>query len=143
MSTYDLIKVENSTTISHSKEKVLTDLKDLCKVSNAKYMLTEENETFGTLKISTMNGLFAVIMNITVSEIDTNSSKFTIEAHNASGSKATQATISGMVNDFLKLMDMKLKGEVVTAETVKATAGGSGWIWILIFIIAMILIFMI
>jgi hypothetical protein len=141
MSTYNLIKVENSTTLQYSKPKITNSIKRLCDVSNGKYLLSEENETFGTFEISTMNGLFVVIMNISVSEIDENSCKFSIEAHNASGSRATQATISGIVNDFLKLMDMKLKGNVVTAKTVKETAGGSGAIWIVILIIAMLIIF--
>lgn len=142
MSTFDLIKVENSATISHSKSKVISDIKELCKLSNSKYTLSEENETFGTLKISILNGLFVVIMNISISEVGENITKFSVEAHNASGSKATQAMVSGMVNDFLKLMDMKLKGEEVTAETVKSTAGGSGIIWFVIVIIASILIFL-
>ena len=120
---------------------MLSDLKRICEVGVAKYNIMEQNDTFGTLKISIVNGLFVVIMDITLSEIDENNTSFVLSAHNASGSRATQATIDGMVSDFLKLVDTQLKVETVTAEVVKQTAGGAGWIWIIILIIAFIIIF--
>ena len=141
MSTYDLIKVEKKVSLPYAKNKVLSDLKRICEVGVAKYNIMEQNDTFGTLKISIMNGLFVGIMDITLSETDENNTSFVLSAHNASGSRATQATLDGMISDFLKLVDMQLKGETVTAEVVKQTAGGAGWIWIIILIIAFIVIF--
>lgn len=141
MNTYDLIKVEKKVTLPYSKAKVLSDIKTLCEVGSSKYSIMEENDTFGILKISIMSGLFVAIMNITLSEIDENNTSFSLTAHNASGSKATQANIDGMIGDFLKLVEMKLKGETVTADIVKQTAGGAGWGWVLILLIICIIIF--
>ena len=140
MSTYDLIKVEKKVNLPYAKDKIFSDLKRVCEVGVAKYNIAERNDTFGTLKISIISGLLVVFVEITLSEIDDNNTSFSLSAHNATGSRATQAFIDGAVGDFLKLVEMQLKGEEVTSDIVKQTAGGTGWFWILIAIIGIIII---
>jgi hypothetical protein len=141
MGVYDLIRVERKVTLPYPKQKVLSDIKRLCEVSNGKFRIDEENDTFGTLKISTMNGLQVYFMDITLSETDENNTSFSLTAYNAAGSNGAQAVIEGNVGNFLKLVEMKLKGETITKEIVKEQAGGSGWIWVFIAIIISIIIF--
>ena len=141
MSTYDLIKVEKNVNLPHSTEKILADIKYICEKSNAKYSITEENDSFGTLTISVMDGLMVIFMDVCLTKIDNDTTNFKLSAYNASGSKATQATIEGIVSSFLKLVDMRLKGETINEGIIKQTAGGSGCGWIILAIAIIIVIF--
>lgn len=140
MNTYDLIKIERKTKLTYPKDKVFDDIKSICKAGIGKYSVMDENSTFGSIKISVISGLNAIVMDINVSDSD-NTTDFSLSAYNATGSKATQASIGGIADDFLKLLDMKLKGEKVDADMVEKTAGGSGCIWIILLAIAAAIIF--
>ena len=129
------IKCEKCTNISYPKNEILSTINEICKKGKEKYKIKNANYTFGTIKISTVDGF---IFDITLSEINDNKTAFTILAHSASGSKATQEATEETVDYFLKLVDMRLRGENVTLEVITGKKDYS-WVGCIIGVIIVLL----
>lgn len=107
--------------ISEIKEKIQTVV---TVGSTSGYRFLDKNDILNTYRISIVSGIYVGIMNVTLTETDTNKTQWKSEIMNAVGGSAQSATLSRMQDEFLNILSKALMGEDITTNLISSNKGG-------------------
>jgi hypothetical protein len=120
---HNLANASKTIEINHSTESIKSSIYAITGIDKFTYQMKSANDSFLTYNIWVPNLRRGAFLDITLTKLEDNKTKITIDSKGSPQSGATSGDLEGVINNFLQLLARSLDGESIGSTELKKTAG--------------------